>query len=232
MAEGHLTFAPLPFDSRFKNRTGMRYGAMTVLGLAREEKYGRQRRRSVYYWHCRCDCGAIHTMATHRLLDRRRGIPSCGCVGYAAATAKRTRHGHAKRAGISPEYRIWTAMNNRCHSPHGHYKGSGITVCERWRTSYEAFLSDMGFRPSPSHGIERIDNSHGYKPGNCRWATRHEQSRNKRTNRLITFRGETLCLTDWANRIGVAPPTLKARLGALGWPLEKALTRPSARQSP
>src|SRR5262245_13180849 len=77
---------------------------------------------------------------------------------------------------------------------------SDLTVCDRWRDSFENFYADMGPRPSPGHAIERIDNDRGYEPGNGRWVTRAEQNRNKRNNRFLTYKGETLILSDWARR--------------------------------
>lgn len=125
-----------------------------------------------------------------------------------------------------PNYGTWTAMRNRCTRPelegYKNYGGRGITVCDRWMNDFWAFVSDMGTRPSSKHTIERVDNSKGYSPDNCKWATRREQSLNQRKNVFITFNGETLCVTDWARRLGVADATLAYRLR--NWPLSRALT--------
>ena len=116
-------------------------------------------------------------------------------------------------------------MKARC-APGGSpdYAGRGITVCERWRTSFAAFLGDMGPRPTPQHSIDRIDNDGNYEPGNCRWATRSQQMRNTRCTRRITFNGETLGVRDWAERIGISTPGLFYRLEY--WPVDVALTAP------
>lgn len=98
-----------------------------------------------------------------------------------------------------------------------------MTVCNRWRWSFDNFLEDVGPCPSPKHTIERKRNELGYEPGNVRWATRDEQARNKSVTRLLTFNGETLCMADWAARLGIRKSTLHYRL-EMGWPLEKALT--------
>lgn len=93
------------------------------------------------------------------------------------------RHGHTS-GGRSPEFRCWLGMRIRCHYPNKRewkwYGGRGITVCERWRQSFENFLADMGPKPSPEHTLDRINNDGNYEPGNCRWATEDEQRANKR----------------------------------------------------
>lgn len=99
-------------------------------------------------------------------------------------------------------------------------------MCDRWLNDFPAFLEDMGPKPSPSHSIERIDNSLGYSPENCVWATRKEQNTNKRNNRMITFNGTTQCLADLARTYGMRPHTLLARLDRFKWDLHKALTTP------
>ena len=115
----------------------------------------------------------------------------------------------------------------RCHRPscraYSNYGARGIYVCDRWRESFENFLADMGPKPSPAHSIDRIDNNLGYSPENCRWATWHEQSRNKRVNLLVEHRGKRQCLTDWARDTGIHVNTLRFRIKK-GWPVERALT--------
>jgi|GEM_PF-3001522 len=132
-----------------------------------------------------------------------------------------------------PERGIWQSMNHRCHDPKTKafhtYGGRGIRVCDRWRASFEAFLADMGPRPSPRHSIDRIDVNGNYEPGNCRWATPKEQGRNKRDNRMLTAFGRTQCMAAWAEELGVTTGFIGDRIDELGWSVEEALTTPAAK---
>jgi hypothetical protein len=125
------------------------------------------------------------------------------------------RHGHTNpRSG---EYTSWAGMIQRCGNPnnpnYAGYGGDGVTVCERWRNSFEAFLADMGPRPSPAHSLDRYPNREGsYEPGNVRWATDAEQTRNQRTNHLLTIDGVTRCLEDWSRISGISRRTVDYRL--------------------
>jgi hypothetical protein len=136
------------------------------------------------------------------------------------------RHGHVRGRKRSATHYAWTNMISRCinkNRPDYHrYGGRGITVCDAWRNSFSAFLADMGPRPDGT-SLDRIDNNCGYEPGNCRWATKHEQMQNTSATRRISFRGETMGINAWASRLGINKQSLSDRLRR-GWPLEKALT--------
>jgi hypothetical protein len=118
-------------------------------------------------------------------------------------------------------------MRARCTYPYvngyHNYGGRGITVCERWE-SFENFLADMGERPE-GRTLDRNDVNLGYEPGNCRWATLKEQSRNTRTTRWIEYQGERLTVVDWAERLNVSSGSLGRRIRD-GWPVERAMTVP------
>lgn len=135
----------------------------------------------------------------------------------------------------TPEHRAWCNMMGRCYSTkpgdrsYALYQGAGVRACERWHT-FENFLSDMGAKPSPKHSLDRFPNAGGnYEPGNCRWATPKEQARNWKTrNRILTYAGESMPLSAWAERLGVAREMIRDRL-ATGWSVERALTTPPIR---
>jgi len=125
----------------------------------------------------RCDCGTEKIVRTTYLLSGRTG--SCGCWRADQCSKSFTSHG---KTG-TPEHKTWVGMIGRCHVPANNafegYGGKGISVCTRWRESFEAFFEDMGPKPK-GHTIDRINSSGNYEPGNCRWATQTEQSRNRR----------------------------------------------------
>jgi hypothetical protein len=192
---------------------GLVFGMLTV--LRREDVSS----RSGVKWRCSCSCGS-ETVATSNKL-RTGATQSCGCY----RRTHRVTHGQARRRK-TPEYATWHAMLRRCSVPslpaYPRYGGRGIRVCDRWQ-SFESFFADMGPRPSAAHSIDRIDNDGHYEPGNVRWALPSVQNRNKSTNRMLTWKDETMTVTDWAERCGMDPNTLGTRLRR-GWSLDRALT--------
>lgn len=127
------------------------------------------------------------------------------------------------------EFRAWLAMLARCFDPKNDawdsYGGRGITVCEEWKNSYPAFFNDMGNAPSPDYSLDRIDVNGNYCKENCRWATRETQCNNKRNNRMITHKGKTQTMSQWAREVGLSNVVLSDRLGR-GWTVEEALETP------
>lgn len=132
-------------------------------------------------------------------------------------------HGHTTKTTMSPTYRSWHMMHVRCRSE-PRYLTRGTSICPEW-SAFENFLADMGERPAGTT-LDRIDNAGHYEPVNCRWATRKVQQRNRSTNNLITLDGETKCLQEWADALGLKPHTLYYRMTKLGWDLRRALTEP------
>jgi hypothetical protein len=141
------------------------------------------------------------------------------------------RDWNGKSETYKSTYISWKAMVARCtrpsHQRYAVYGGAGITVCDRW-LSFDAFLDDMGERPL-GKTLDRVDNNKGYLPENCRWATRKEQSRNRRDNQTATIDGETKTLAEWAELNGLAIGTLERRINHLGWDPKFAVTTPVVR---
>jgi hypothetical protein len=142
-------------------------------------------------------------------------------------------HGESRRVrGVrqyTAEFVAWQKMIERCspwHERLADYLDRGVAVYEEWLgdSGFQAFLGHVGRRPSSKHSIDRIDNGKGYEPGNVRWATRSEQGRNKRNNRMITVGDETMCLVEWSEVTGIPRTTLQYRLDA-GWSPERAVGR-------
>jgi hypothetical protein len=133
-----------------------------------------------------------------------------------------------KQRQLSPTYRTWQSMRNRCLNPknkeYPRYGGRGIAVCERWN-NFELFLEDMGERP-PDTSLDRVDNDGPYSPENCRWTDQVTQANNRRSNVRISFNGETRTLSDWARFTGIPYTVLHDRLVKLGWTTEQALSKP------
>lgn len=149
--------------------TDERFGRLIVLGPA-DSRHGHRR------WICQCDCGQTKTIELQALRGGR--TKSCGCL---AAEGRAPIHGFAPRASKNPVYAAWTSMRKRCKDlDNPNYGGRGIKVCERWN-SFENFYADMGERPGPEYSLDRIDNDGSYEPSNCRWATKKEQTTNRRT---------------------------------------------------
>ena len=142
-----------------------------------------------------------------------------GAITYKGDKHHSTTHGMTN----SPEFVAWKNMRNRCYDPtsisYPNYGGRGITVCERWRDSFENFYSDMGPKPSPKHSIDRKDNNGNYEPNNCRWSTKKEQALNKRNTVLgVLSDGSRVTVEEAAGILGLNENTIRTRIH-LGIPL-------------
>ena len=126
-------------------------------------------------------------------------------------------------------YMVWQGMKCRCynknHPTYVRYGARGITICDQWRHSFKKFEADIGPRPSRKHTIDRIDNNGNYEPGNCRWSTRYENTRNRSCTRLIEFDGKEMTISEWARHLGIRVHSLFNRFQR-GWTIERALTQP------
>lgn len=157
---------------------GQRFGRLVVIARSPRRVPGN------VLWLCRCDCGQTHVVPSKLL--RHGKTRSCGCLRAENIAAYATRHGLNK----SPEHRTWVAMRQRCLNPNdtsfAYYGGRGISICDRWlygedgRHPFECFYEDMGQKPYPEATIDRKNPDGPYEPGNCRWASRKEQSTNQR----------------------------------------------------
>jgi hypothetical protein len=165
---------------------------------------------------CTACCQAVKNIRVYDLLKgKSRLCKKC------STQATRSSHGMSD----TPEYNTWVHLIQRCCNPknkdYKHYGGRGITVCDIWRESFEAFYMCVGAKPSPDHSIERLDVNRGYEPGNVVWATRTEQNRNTRANVNISIDGVTKTTAEWSTdpRCSVSEFTLYKRI-TRGW-LEK-----------
>ncbi len=169
-----------PFD---KNKyIGKEYNWLTVVSFSQDRmsaenpKYVRQ---IVRYVNVVCRCGNTKTLNLSNLVMGKS--KSCGCRPH------KTKYSHVKDKSL---YSTWYSMIDRCNNPevkeYKNYGGRGITVCDRWKNSFENFVSDVGNKPTPKHSLDRINNNGNYEPSNCRWANRKEQNNNTRISPMLT----------------------------------------------
>jgi hypothetical protein len=171
---------------------GQKFGMLTIIADAPKMHKARRVR-------CVCECGAG---SIKNLTNLKTGhTKSCGCEAFKLGRNK--THGLTK----STEYKSYRKMIERCYDindiSYHNYGGRGISVCSRWRRSFENFIADMGMKPHPRMSLDRIDTNGNYEPSNCRWLTQKEQCNNKRGNLKLEYNGEVLNQVQWAERLGV-----------------------------
>lgn len=209
--------------SKLKDETGNVYGRLTVIERAENDNYDQA------MWLCECFCGKKVVVRGGAL--RSGGQVSCGCL-HSELTRERMSSIGGLFVKYQKEYDVWRNMIKRCHNPdwvnYEDYGLNGIKVCGRWKgtNGFKNFIEDMGKRPAKGYQLDRIDGDYGYCPWNCRWVTRRENQLNRTFTHWITFNGITMCLTDWANKLGMSVSTLNGRLNTYGWSVEEALTIP------
>lgn len=200
-----------------KDLTGMKFGRLTVIQRA-------ENRGTKTCWKCVCECKKIVVVRGIHLITLH--TKSCGCYNSELVTQRNTKHGMRE----SKLYSVWKSMRQRCYNEkckdYKDYGSRNITVCDEWNESFEEFMK-WALNGAYSNGlsIDRIDNSKGYSPDNCRWVTNKIQQNNKTDNRLITFDNKTMNVTQWSKELGIKSGTIFNRLFK-GWSVEKALTTP------
>ncbi len=195
------------------NLVGKRFDRWTVIAYAGDR-----------YWECRCDCGTTKNVYGGSLRRRR----SLGCIKCHPAIGNRETHGQSG----TRLYRVWEAMRHRCYNPkcsaYDRYGGRGISVCPQWKESFEVFYYWAIANGYADHlTIDRYPDKDGnYEPGNCRWATYAQQTRNYSRNRFVTHNGQQVLLCDLAAAAGLPIGIVNHRVLKYGWPIEEALTTP------
>ena len=188
-----------------KDETGKVYGQWTVVGRASSNA------GTAAKWLVRCSCGTESEVVGTTL----RNGTSTRCRACNQDGSNSVTHGMSK----TREYDIWCGIIRRTENEKAkefkNYGGRGISMHKSWRSSFEKFLSDIGPAPKGT-SIERVDNDGPYSPENCIWAAREIQARNTRQNVKITFEGETLCMADWATKLGIPYSTIADRVRRFG----------------
>ena len=186
------------------NLVGERFGKLMVIN--RDTAVTNKEAR----WECKCDCGKTSIVSSYSLRNGR--TTSCGCINNGEYLKRITLYGKS----ITTEYNIWRSMIARCNNKndaaYNNYGGRGITVCQRWTDSFDNFITDMGRRPK-NMTIERVENDLGYFKENCKWATRKEQSLNRRSTIWLEHDGVRLSKTDWAKKLNTTLNGINYRFG-------------------
>jgi hypothetical protein len=169
----------------------------------------------------KCVCGKEFTKVCSLVYDSYR---SCGCLHADLVTGDLNARGNLQHGwSETPEHNTWMSIKARCADlGNKKYGGRGIKVCDRWKESFENFLADMGPRPGAEYSIERRKNSGNYEPGNCKWATKDEQARNKRTSVFLEFNGRRQNMIDWCRELNIPPPVMHRRI-KIGMNIEEVL---------
>lgn len=196
-----------------KNLLNKKFGKLTVIELF---KCGGSHKHAI--WRCKCECGNFTNVTSSYLISGH--TKSCGCF----KREKSTTHGKRK----TKIYKVWCGMRSRCYNlnepAYINYGGRGIKVCERWN-KFENFYEDMGEIPQ-NLTLDRINNNGDYELSNCKWSTKLEQSKNRRSNINITYNGKTQCLKDWAKELNFSYCTIYRRIQKYHWNVLKAFTIP------
>lgn len=197
------------------NLINQQFGRLIVIKQEESDRFYKTR------WLCTCVCG--NTVVVTGSLLKSGHTQSCGCLMKERVIDSATVHGLSKH----PAYLTWYAMLDRCYNEknvaYHRYGGRGITVCDEWRESLEAFHRDMGDRPSINHSIDRKDNDKGYSKENCRWATSQEQAANRERSLYFEYNGERKLLIDWCRILNLKYSLIYYRIKVLNWEFHEAI---------
>lgn len=197
------------------NLIGVSFGRLTVLEYVEGSNCK-----------CKCSCNKIIIVNTSNLVTGNS--KSCGCLRKELTSLRTRKHGDSHTV----LYNTWIRIKDRCYNQNNpdykDYGGRGITVCDRWKESYENFKEDMSDIPCSKetrYSIDRKNVNGNYEPNNCRWATDDEQANNRRNSHYLTLRDKTLTITQWSKETNIPRMTIRNRL-LLGWSIEDTLTIP------
>lgn len=206
---------------KFKDITGQKFGRLTVIERLENDKWKQAR------WKCLCECGNYTICITRDL--KKGAVKSCGCLHKEIVKKVNTKHGLKK----TRLYRLWNTIKRRCYNKNSekykNYGGREITMCDEWKNDFKVF-HDWAYAngydenaPKGSCTIDRINVNGNYEPSNCRWTTNKEQQRNRSNNHFITYKGETHCISEWAEILDIKPSYLYHKLKKDNFDIEKLL---------
>lgn len=221
---------------KINNMIGKKFGKLKVISLHHtKQKYSKNKGVKVkdgfaYYYECECECGNVCVVEKYKLKSGH--TKSCGCLKKEKISNLNYKHGMEK----SRLYHIWQGVKRRCLNSneigYKDYGAKGITICDEWKNNSSIFIEwalNNGYNDSLT--IDRIDNTKGYNPENCRWSTPAQQARNTKTNHLITYNNKTYCIAEWAEILGFSYNTLYNRINKYKWTIEKAFTTPQRKRT-
>lgn len=203
---------------KFIDLTGQRFGRLEVISPAFSDE------RNQWHWNCKCDCGT--NCVKHGSSLRNGGVRSCGCLQKELVAKRSLKHGLRNTIFYLIRHNMMSRCYNSNNPGYKNYGGRGITVCDEWRDSLEAFYV-WAINNGHEEGltIERIDVNGNYCPDNCTWIPKSKQSNNQRSNNLITFNGETKTMKEWSEITGLSYSTIRSRKNS-GWSDEKTIETP------
>lgn len=212
--------------SKLIDLTGQKFGRLTVIERAGSDKYKNA------MWLCKCDCEKQAKCVVNGSYLRQGLSQSCGCYNRELNSERMKTHGESK----TRLYKLWVGMKTRCYNQnrksYKYYGAEGKAVCDEWKDSFKAFYDwSMSNGYQDNLTIERIDNSKGYSPDNCKWATMKEQSNNTRRNHLIEYKGKKQNLTQWAEELNINYNSLESRVNRLHWDVDRAFKEPKKMKS-